>query len=153
MPFELLDNLEPVMPSDADVRLAQDAMALLSRLVQKGESLRLRPERQANELVELPAPAAELLLRLVTDLAAGHAIALVPIHLELTTQQAAEMLGVSRPFIVKQIDEGRLPHRKVGTHRRILLRDLLEYKRRMDASRRRALDELAADGQDLGIGY
>jgi excisionase family DNA binding protein len=69
----------------------------------------------------------------------------------LTTQNAADVLGVSRPFIVKQIESGLLPHRMVGTHRRILFRDLMEYKHKMEADRDRALGDLAAESQRLGL--
>ena len=76
---------------------------------------------------------------------------MIPIHAELTTQRVADLLGVSRPFVVKEIDENRLPARKIGTHRRVLFQDLMAYKKRIDAERQRALDELSALDEELGL--
>lgn len=84
-------------------------------------------------------------------MAQGNAVTLIPIHAELTTQQAADFLGVSRPFVIKEIEEGRLPARKVGTHRRVLFRDLLDYRRQLDEKAERAMDRFAELDQELGL--
>ena len=115
--------------------------------------LRLVEDGQDTEVVTVPSAALTLFLRLLKEMARGHAVTLVPLHTELTTRQAAEVLNVSRPFLIRLLEDGHLPYRKVGTHRRVQLRDVLAYKARTDADRRTALDELTAEAQRLGLGY
>ena len=105
------------------------------------------------EAVKLPAPAGARLLEILEDMAAGSSVAVLRKDAELTTQQAADVLNVSRPFLVGLLEQGALPFRKVGTHRRVRIDDVLRYKNDVDAARRRALDELVAEAQKLDMGY
>ncbi|WP_231510176.1 helix-turn-helix domain-containing protein [Streptosporangium roseum] len=92
-----------------------------------------------------------LLAFILAQAAEGRGVTVIPSHAELTTQQAADMLNVSRPHLIKLLEEGEMPFRLVGKHRRVTYEDLQEYKRRDDVRRRTAADQLAALGQELGI--
>jgi excisionase family DNA binding protein len=104
------------------------------------------------EMVEVPATAVNLLVQILDEMAAGNAITITPIRTELTTRQAAAILNVSRPYLIKLLEEGKIEYRKVGRHRRVPTLKLMEYKQRSDAERRSTMDELAAMAQEDG-GY
>lgn len=147
---------QTVTPSEADSLTARDSSRRLAPLLAKRRKVRVQvvPEGgKAEESLPLPAPALELLFAILTEMAEGNAVTLIPIHAELTTQKAADLLNVSRPFVVELLEKGEIPHRKVGTHRRILFHDLMEYKQRSEAVRKKALDELAAQAQEEDMGY
>lgn len=116
-----------------------------------GEPLRLVLE--SGEPVEIPDAALRALIEVLQQIADGNDVAVLPVHSELTTQQAADLLNVSRPHVIKLIESGKLPHRRVGTHRRLRLSDVLTYKRIDDARRAEAADALAAEAQALDLGY
>jgi excisionase family DNA binding protein len=148
--------LEPVAPTEQESRLAEESSRVLSSYVQDTESqtIKVVPEGgREEEAVTIPAVAFRLLINILVQMAQGNAITLIPVHAELTTQEAADLLNVSRPFLVKMLDSGEIPYRKVGTRRRVLYKDVAEYKRRIDERRRVTLDELAAQAQELGMGY
>jgi excisionase family DNA binding protein len=92
-------------------------------------------------------------LEALTEIGEGNAVSIISIHAELTTQEAADVLNVSRPFLVNLLERGELPFHKIGTHRRIRYQDVIAYKERIDTKRRKALDDLTEQAQALNMGY
>jgi excisionase family DNA binding protein len=149
-----LNGNEVVTPTKSDSALAKESGQRLAIHLGNAGGLRLEVKTEtASEELVLPPPALRLLLHALTEMGQGNAVTLTPIRAELTTQQAADILNVSRPHLVKLLDEGAIPGRKVGTHRRVRLEDLLAYKRDFKARRHAALEELEALSQDLDMGY
>jgi excisionase family DNA binding protein len=147
-------TLTSVPPSREDVELARASGQRLAPLARRGRPLTIRVRNAGQEeRIELPAGAVKLLQAILEDMASGRAITIVPQNAELTTQQAADVLNVSRPFLVQLLGQKKLPFRLVGTHRRVRFEDVLRYKENIDAERRKVLDQLAAEAQDLKMGY
>ncbi len=143
----------PTIPSDQDALLAREASLAIETQHADMGSLRLQLGNAGKEVttVRLPAAAAKLLLQLLTELGKGRAVSVAPTDVEITTQQAADLLNVSRPYLVGLVEKGELPVRKVGNQRRLPLADVLEYKARNRANRLEALRELTALDQELGL--
>ena len=146
---------EPVLPDENDRELAiKSSRSLVGHLSTLSEArLSVMTKDVTIDQVLLPKPALKLLVDLLSEMASGNAVTLIPVHAELTTQQAADLIQVSRPFLVSLLDRKEIPFRKVGTHRRVLFKDLMAYKQAIDAKRSDALDELTKQAQDLNLGY
>lgn len=147
---------EPIMPSESEVELARVSSRILSSIsLQKGKTVKVLFESDTHQQssVTLPFSAFKLLMTVLTQMAEGNAITLIPVHAELTTQEAANLLNVSRPYLVRLLEEKKIPFRKVGTRRRILFQDLMDYKAKIDTARRKTLDELSEEAQNLDMGY
>jgi excisionase family DNA binding protein len=158
MTTALIDRPGTAAPTAADAKIAKESSRTLTRLLsgrtKPNLRLRIQPDSEPEETVEVPLSAFRLLADILTEMARGNAVTLIPVHAELTTQEAADLLNVSRPFLIDLIEKGQIPHRKVGTHRRIQFQDIMAYKQKIDAERLKALEELAAHDQSLGgMGY
>jgi excisionase family DNA binding protein len=146
----------PLIPAEADSAVAEQSSRLLAaHLHPQNQTQRLKivEEDGTEQEVVIPAAAFHLLVDILSQMAQGNAVRLIPIHAELTSQEAADMLNVSRPYFVKLLDSGEIPCRKVGRHRRVLYTDLIAYKQKTDHQRMIALDKLAAQAQELNMGY
>jgi excisionase family DNA binding protein len=140
-----------------DQKVATKSLFTLNKSVSKlamGESAVVRIKIQENdEFVEVPKKALDFLFYILSNMAEGKSVSLIPSDSEVSTQQAADMLNVSRPHIVKLLEGGKIPFRKVGSHRRILLEDLMQYDAAIKNQRNRSLEFLAKQAQDLNLGY
>jgi excisionase family DNA binding protein len=149
------NEANPIMSTTTaeEARMALRALALIE-IPETGAHVHLECEGDPGEVeVTLPRQAIELLKDALEQLASGNAVTIVTVHAELTTHQAAEILNVSRPYLIKLLEAGHIPHRMVGTHRRIRLADIMEYKHKDDARRDEILAELTRQAQDLDLGY
>ncbi|HBO9019103.1 helix-turn-helix domain-containing protein [Pseudomonas aeruginosa] len=131
-----LRHLQPLLSSKAEI-----------------QQIALIGEGASRQDLQMPTSAIRLLGQALCEIAVGHAVQIVPIRAELTTQEAADLLHVSRPSLVKLLDAGEIPHTKVGRHRRVRLADLATYKERRDAANHTAWEKLSSQAQQLGMGY
>ena len=136
------------IPSERDAALAERASQALEALIEGTQPV---SAWFGDTTVDLPAPAARLLREILDRMAHVEGVALMPLHAELTTREAAELLQVSRTHLVQLLDAGRIPCRKVGSHRRVRAEDILAWRRETELRRREALDGLTARDQKLGL--
>jgi excisionase family DNA binding protein len=139
-------------PHGEESQLAREALVRLRRALAdhspEDDPVHLTLD-EGQDTVTVPRIAVDLLVQVLAKLAAGQGVTLVPAHAELTTQQAADLLNVSRPYLIKLLEGDEIEYRTVGTHRRIKASSLMDYKARDDAKRRKAADELAAMTREL----
>ena len=144
------------LPSAEDIALARESGRVLSTVLKtraETQQIDFHDDQGAVRTVSIPTSALRLLLDVLTEIGQGNAVSIIPIHAELTTQEAADVLNVSRPFVIKEIEAGRLPHRMVGTHRRVAFEDLMAYARKMRERQEAALERLAENARELGLEY
>lgn len=151
-------NMQTVtaLPSEKEAELAKEssrALSLHMKSRSETQEICIVDDKGEHEAVKVPAAAMRMLLDILAEMAQGNAVSLIPVHAELTTQEAADLLNVSRPHLVRLIESGDIPFRKVGTHRRVRYEDVMKYKKGMDEAREKVLDELAKQAQELGMGY
>ena len=149
--MERTNPFGPISPSEKDSETARaSGLKLAALLRERSDDLKVRVEEES---VAVPASAFRLLVEILNQMALGNSLTLIPVHAELTTQEAADQLSVSRPFFVKLLEEGKIPFHKVGTHRRVYFKDLMEYKSRAELERLKVLQELQKDAQENDLGY
>ena len=144
-----LKTYEPVVPTADETRIAEESGRILA-----GHAMgELRVHLDDGQTLVLPRSVSRLLTHVLAEMAAGNAVTMIPIHAEMTTQEAADFLNVSRPYLIQVLEKGELPFHKVGTHRRVRFADVERYKAAVQANRSNALDELVRQSQELGMGY
>jgi excisionase family DNA binding protein len=142
----------PVLPSGAEVEMARGIVRKIAAGLGKGDIIKLQFGDTADaEPIQLPPLAARLVLDLLEELARGNAVSLTTLGPEVTTQEAADLLNISRPTLIQLLDDGRIPYHRLGTHRRIPLEGVLTFKTDLYAKRKTALDEMSAIHQEFGL--
>ena len=150
--MEALSERAPVFPLDEeDQQLHRLSAALQQNGATQTASTRAKLISPSGEEIEFPGSVYEVLVRVVREMDRGNGITVIPIHAELSTQQAADLLNVSRPYLVGLLKKGKIPFHKVGRHRRIRLDDLLAYKEERDKVRRRALRDMSREALEAGL--
>ncbi|HEY9033253.1 MAG TPA: helix-turn-helix domain-containing protein [Pseudomonadales bacterium] len=142
------------LPTAAEIQQAKISSRTLSKYADADRvQLSLRGSNGETDELLLPGHVLQILLDVLSEMSRGNAISLIPHHQEVSTQEAANLLNVSRPFLVSLLEKGEMPFRKVGSHRRILLTDVLAYRDKTGQLRSQALDELTALSQEQDMGY
>lgn len=147
-------ELASAQPDQAAIHTADIAMRRVKRYLAdhaEERDIRVVVGGDPDDTLSVPRGAVELLARILAHMAAGRAVSVVPAHAELTTQQAADLLNVSRPYLIGLLDEGKIEYRKVGKHRRVRADSLMDYKREDDHDRRNVADELTELNREMGL--
>ncbi len=142
------------LPTNEEIEIAKDSSRTLSKYT-SAEQVRISIHGSNDEHDELvlPGHVLQAMLEILVEISNGNAFSIVPIHAELSTQEAASILNVSRTFLVSLLEDNKIPHHKVGAHRRVQAKDVLAYKQNIDKKRLKTLEELTALSQELGMGY
>jgi excisionase family DNA binding protein len=146
---------DPIIAEESEKPALRKMEEVLNRSERKDESSDARPLPKLvgpdGDEIELPLSVFQILRRIVDHMMHDRAISIVPLNKELSTQEAADILNVSRPFLASLLDAGAIPFTKVGTHQRIRFADLMEYKKRRDEETRRGLIEIMRISEELGL--
>ena len=159
MTFTTETRSKPRAPDRAEAQQAARASELMEAYLAGHSdavaSLQLSVADQPSDpqVIALPPPAVSLLYEILAELANGHVVTVAAPHSELTSQQAADLLNVSRPYLVGLLEKRAIPFRRVGNRRRVRLTDVLAYRRREELERQQILDELTAEAEHLGLDY
>lgn len=144
------------LPTPEEVSLAKfssQELAAIVSTVEGAQQLQVLDQDGKKHRVEIPASALKLLIEVLIQLGQGNSVNIIPVHAELTTQEAADLLNMSRPTFIKLLDNKELPYSRKGNRRKIALLDVVNYKNTLEENRLSALDELSALDQEMGMGY
>ena len=144
------------LPTAEEVAIARESGRALSAYLQtraETQQIEIVDDKGAAHPVRMPVSALRLLVNVLTEIGEGNAVSIIPIHAELTTQETADVLNVSRPFLIQLLERGDIPFHKIGTHRRVRYLDVIAYKDRIDSERSKTLDALTEQAQVLKMGY
>jgi excisionase family DNA binding protein len=150
-----MDTIQKRTSGD-DQRIALRSMTRLKGVISKlhgatpGVKIKIQ---ESDESITIPKKALSLLMTILSNMSEGKSITIIPTDSEVSTQQAADMLNVSRPHLIKLLENNTIPFKKVGSHRRILLRDLVTYEKSLQRTREEKLKFLSKQAQDLNLGY
>ncbi len=156
MTLSAKQNLKQTVSTSEDVTIAKISSQILASYLQENFShatFKLMLDETDGNVVTIPATALNLLVEILTQIGNGNAVSVITTKKELSTQEAADILQVSRPYLVELLESGEIPYRKVGTRRRVLTEDVINYKNHIDAARMQTLAELSAQAQELNMGY
>ncbi len=153
-----LEKARQVLPpplSPQDMEMARVAQRCIMEALDhsRAAAITLTTDSGEHPTVDVPPAALKLIGQLLGAMSEGRPVTLVPSNQEFSTVEAAHFLNVSRPFVIKEIESGRLPHRMVGTHRRVAFEDLIAYARKMRERQEAALERLAENSRELGLDY
>jgi excisionase family DNA binding protein len=153
-----LEKARQVLPpplSPQDMEMARVAQRCIMEALDhsRAAAITLTTDSGEHPTVDVPPAALKLIGQLLGAMSEGRPVTLVPSNQEFSTVEAAHFLNVSRPFVVKEIESGKLPHRMVGTHRRVAFEDLIVYARKMRERQEAALERLAENSRELGLDY
>jgi excisionase family DNA binding protein len=142
---------EPLVPSPEEVEESKRLLEAARGMCEGDVGLRLRSHTGSSKSIALSARVGRFMMEALSQIAEGNAIKLVPIQRELTTHKAADLLNISRTYLIGLLDNGEIPYRMVGSHRRIALAALLAYREKTDHRRKQALADIAAEAQELKL--
>ena len=147
-----LSSASAGLPSTREAELARQNGPMLAACIGRGETAQIRVIN-GKEDITVPARALRLLVDILDQMARGNAVTIVPIHKELTTQEAADLLNVSRPHLVSLLEAGEIPFQKSGSHRRVRFSDLQKYRELRDQKRRKILNDMTREAHEQGLNW
>lgn len=155
MSHHITQHIDLIVPNIEDSRLAEKSSQQLASYLHADQiyTIQIIDRKKTMTSAKLPSSVLRLLVEILTEMGEGNAISLVPVHKELSTQVAADLLGVSRPYFVQLVEDGKIPFHKVGKHRRVFAKDVLNFKEKINKAREKSLNKLSKQTQKLNMGY